>query len=149
MQTKILLQGTYYTCIYTVASLPAWTVRESWNGLGWKGLERIIQSQHPSTLGHIFYQPRLLRAPSNLALNTARNGAGTASLGNMCQGLTTLTVKSFFCLSNLNLLSFSLKPSPLVLSLHALVKSPSPALSQPLQALAAALRCPCSFSSPG
>jgi len=31
----------------------------------------------------IFHQPRLLRAPSNLALNPAREGAATASLGNL------------------------------------------------------------------
>ena len=37
----------------------------------------------------IFHQTRLLRAPSNLALNTAREGAATASLGNLCQCLTT------------------------------------------------------------
>jgi len=38
----------------------------------------------------IFHQPRVLRAPSSLALNTAREGAATASLGNLGQGLTTL-----------------------------------------------------------
>ena len=31
----------------------------------------------------IFHQPRVLRAPSNLALNPAREGAATASLGNL------------------------------------------------------------------
>jgi len=76
-----------------------------------------------------FHQTRLLRAPSNLALNTAREGAATASLGNLCQCLNTLTVKNFFLVSNLNLPSVSLKPLPLVLSLHALVKSPCPAFS--------------------
>jgi len=73
-----------------------------------------------------FHQTRLLRAPSNLALNPAREGAATASLGSLGQGLTALMVKNFFLISNLNLLSFSLEPFPLVLSLHALVKSPSP-----------------------
>ena len=73
---------------------------------------------------------RMLKAPSNLALNTARKGTATTSLSNMCQGLTTLTVKNFFPISNLNLPFFSLKPSPLVLSLHTLIKSPSPALLQ-------------------
>jgi len=43
-----------------------------------------------------FPQPRVLRAPSNLALNPAREGAATASLGNLGQGLTTLSVKNFF-----------------------------------------------------
>jgi len=51
----------------------------------------------------IFHQTRLLRAPSNLALNTAREGAATASLGNLGQGLATLTRKNFFLISNLNL----------------------------------------------
>ena len=41
----------------------------------------------------IFHQPRLLRAPSNLALNPAREGAATASLGNLFQYLTVLVVK--------------------------------------------------------
>ena len=69
---------------------------------------------------------RLLKAPSNLALNTARDGAATASLSNLCQCLTTLTGKNFFLKSHLNLPSVRLKPFPLVLSLPALVKSPSP-----------------------
>jgi len=37
-----------------------------------------------------FHQTRLLRAPSNLALNTARDRAATASLGSLGQGLTSL-----------------------------------------------------------
>jgi len=45
-----------------------------------------------------FHQTRLLRAPSNLALNTAREAAATESLGNLGQGLTTLRVKNFFLL---------------------------------------------------
>ena len=40
----------------------------------------------------IFHQTRSLRAPSNLALNTAREGAATASLGNLGQCLTTLSI---------------------------------------------------------
>jgi len=82
-----------------------------------------------------FHQPRVLQAPSNLALSTAREGAATASLGNLGQGLTTLRVKNFFLISDLNLPSFSLQPSPLVLSLQTLVQAPLQ-LSQPLQALA-------------
>jgi len=80
-----------------------------------------------------FHWARLLKAPSNLALNTAREGAATASLGNLCQGLTTLTVKNFFCKSSLNLPFFSLKPSPLILLLQALVKSPSSFLAGPFR----------------
>jgi len=43
----------------------------------------------------------LLRALSNLDLNPAREGAATASLGNLGQGLTTLTVNNFFLTYNL------------------------------------------------
>ena len=35
-------------------------------------------------------QIRLLRAPSSLALSISRDGTSTASLGNLCQGLTSL-----------------------------------------------------------
>jgi len=74
-----------------------------------------------------FHQTRLLEAPFNLTLNTSREGAATASLGN--QGLTTLIVKNFFLRSDPNLPSFSLKPLPLILSLYFLIKSPSPSFS--------------------
>jgi len=47
----------------------------------------------------IFHQPKVLRAPSSLALSTAREGAATASLGNLAQGLTTLMGKNFFLIS--------------------------------------------------
>ncbi|KAJ7421671.1 hypothetical protein WISP_41664 [Willisornis vidua] len=52
----------------------------------------------------IFHHPRLLQALSNLALDTSRDGAVTASLGNLCQGLPTLTGKNFFLISNPTLL---------------------------------------------
>ncbi|KAK4826701.1 hypothetical protein QYF61_010916 [Mycteria americana] len=39
---------------------------------------------------------RLLKAPSNLALNISRDGASTTSLGNLVQCLSTLIVKNFF-----------------------------------------------------
>jgi len=61
----------------------------------------------------ISHQPRVLRAPSSLALNPAREGAATAPLGNLGQGLTTLMGKNFFLISNLNLPSVSLQRSPL------------------------------------
>jgi len=41
-----------------------------------------------------FHQTRLLQALSSLALNPTREGATTASLGNLCQGLTTLIVNT-------------------------------------------------------
>jgi len=77
-----------------------------------------------------FHQSRLLQAPSNLTLNPAREGAATASLGNLGQGLTTLRLKNFFLLSNLNPSSFSLKPLPLVLSLHGHPGGVSPGQSR-------------------
>jgi len=64
------------------------------------------------------------KAPFNLPLNTSRERASTASLGNLFQCLTTLTVKNFFLISSLKLHAFSLKPLALVLSLHVLVKGP-------------------------
>ena len=88
-----------------------------------------------------FHQTRLLKAPSNLALNTSREGASTTSLGNLFHCLTTLIVKNFFLLSKLNLPSFTFKSLPLVLSLPALVKkSISSFLASPLQVLKAAIR---------
>jgi len=97
--------------------------------LGWKGPYGSSSSNPPAMGRDTFPQTRLLKAPSNLALNRAREGAATASLGNLCQGLTTLTVKNFFLISNLNLPSFHLKPLPFVLSLHHLLKCPPPAFS--------------------
>jgi len=41
----------------------------------------------------IFNQIRLFRALSNLAWDVSRDGASTTSLGNLCQGLTTLCKK--------------------------------------------------------
>ena len=93
-----------------------------------------------------FHYTRLLKAPSNLTLSTSRERASTSTLGNLFQCLTTLTIKNFFLTSNLNLSSFSLKPLCLVLLIHALVKSPSPAFLQaPFRYWKAALRCPWSL----
>ena len=89
----------------------------------WFGLEGTLKTilfQPPAMSRDTFHQPRLLKALSSLALNLSREGAATASLGTLCQGLTTLIMI-------LNLPSFSLKRLPLVLSLRALVESPSPA----------------------
>ena len=65
---------------------------------GWFGLEGTLQITqfHPPALGRDpFHQPRLLQAPSNLALNPARERAATASLGSLGQGLTILRVNNF------------------------------------------------------
>ena len=83
------------------------------------------------------HETRLPRATSSLALNASRDGASTASLGNLFQCVTTLCVKNFLLTSNLNLPCLSFKPFPLVLSLSTLVNSREvqepeckPALSQ-------------------
>jgi len=63
----------------------------------WFGLE--------GTLTTIWFQPpchgqrhlpldQVAQSPIHLALNTARDGAATDSLDNLCQGLTTLIVKN-------------------------------------------------------
>jgi len=62
--------------------------------LGWKGPERSSGSNPPAISRDIFHQTRVLKAPSNLALKPAREGAATAFLGNLGQGFTTLTVKN-------------------------------------------------------
>ena len=63
--------------------------------MGWFGLEGTFKTTlfHPSAMGRdTFHYPRVLQAPSSLALDTARDpGAATASLGTLCQGLPTLT----------------------------------------------------------
>ncbi|KAJ7416298.1 hypothetical protein WISP_72202 [Willisornis vidua] len=65
---------------------------------------------------------RVVPSPVNLVLDTSRDGAATASLGNLGQDLTTLTGNNFFLTSNLNISIFSLKFFPLALSLPAYVK---------------------------
>ncbi|KAJ7401499.1 hypothetical protein BTVI_95604 [Pitangus sulphuratus] len=70
-----------------------------------------------------FHYPRLFQALSNLALDTSRDGAATAALGNLCQGLTTLTGNNSFPEFHLTLPSGSGKPSRLVLALQALSKT--------------------------
>lgn len=67
----------------------------------------------------IFSKITLLKDLPKVTLNTTRNGASTASLENPFQCLTTLRVKNYFFMSNLNLPFFSLKLLPLVLFLQA------------------------------
>ena len=96
--------------------------------VGWFGLEGILQiilfQRPPPWAGTPSTSPG---CPVQPGLEHFQGGAAAASLGNLGQCLTTLMVKNFFVISGLNLPSFSLKPLPLVLSLHALFKSPSPA----------------------
>jgi len=99
-----LISKASYFCLS-----PFHRILESENDLGWKGPYR-SSSSHPSAMGSDpFHQPRLLPAPSNLALNPAREGAATASLDNLGQGFTTLRVRNFFLMSNLNPPLFQLK----------------------------------------
>lgn len=69
----------------------------------------------PAMGSDTFYQARLLKVPSNPALNISRDGPFTDSLGKLSQYLTTFIVKNFL-MSNLNLPTSSLMPLPLVLS---------------------------------
>ena len=68
----------------------------------------------PPAMGRdTFHCPRLLQAPSSLALDTARDpGAATAALGTLCQGLPTLTGNNSFPISHPALPSGSGKPFP-------------------------------------
>ena len=72
------------------------------------------------------HQTRLPRAASSLALNASRDGASTTSLDNLLQCFTTLCVKNFLLIPNINLPCLSLKPFPLVLWLSTMgCKSPA------------------------
>jgi len=57
----------------------------------------------------------LPRAPTNLAMNTSKDGAPATSLINVFQTLTILWVKNCLLIPNLNLPSFSFKQLPLIL----------------------------------
>lgn len=89
----------------------------SWHGItecpGLGGTLNLILFQPPcDEQGHL-HQTWLLRAPSNLALNTAKHWTSTISLETLFQCLTIPRVMNFSLISNLNLLSFSWKPFPL------------------------------------
>ena len=86
----------------------------------------IISFQPPAMCRVANLQTRLPRATSSVALNASRDGASTTSSGKLFQGATTLCVKNFLLISNLNLPCLSLKPFPLVLSLSTVVNSHSP-----------------------
>ena len=67
------------------------------------------------------HQSRLPRATSSLALDAPSLDAFTTYLGNLFQCVTTLWVKNFFLISNLNLPCLSLKPFPLSPSTDSVV----------------------------
>jgi len=91
----------------------------------WFGWERTFRghlAQSPcSEQGHLQLDQG---APSPIqpGLERFQRWASTISLGNLCQGFTTLTVKNFFLISSLNLPSLNLKPSSLVLFQQALLE---------------------------
>ena len=114
-----LVRAAVVLCYITIP------LSEPSNGLGQKRSLKLIQS----SMGRdIFNWIRLLKDLSNLTLNVSRDGASCTSPGNLGWGFTTLIIKNFFVISSLNLSSFSLKPSPLVLSQQALLKTLSPSL---------------------
>ena len=90
--------------------------------LGLEGTSKTIQFQPPAMGRASTHQLRLPRAPFNMALNISTGRASTV-LGSPFQHFTSLSVKNFPLTSNLNLPAFSLKASPLVLSLSTCVKS--------------------------
>ena len=76
-----------------------------------------------------FHCPRLSQALPSLALNASRDGAAKTALGNFCPIYHSLLPAIYsFRISHLSLPSISVKPFPLVLSLHPLVQRASPAL---------------------
>jgi len=79
----------------------------------------------------LYNKIRLLKAPSNLTLNVSRDGASVTTLANLFQCFTTIIMKKFYLLSNVNLPSLSLKPSSPILLQQALLKSLSPSFLQP------------------
>ena len=87
--------------------------------------ERRDLTAHPTPCRGLVapHQLRLPKIPSSLALGTSRDGAPTAQ-GSSARA--TFVAKNFHLAPNLDLLSFSLKPFPLVLSLSACVQSCSP-----------------------
>uniref|UniRef100_A0A8C3SQ49 Uncharacterized protein n=1 Tax=Chelydra serpentina TaxID=8475 RepID=A0A8C3SQ49_CHESE len=73
----------------------------------------------PCLTGQMPQDPPLGRSPLGFvkpALKTSKEGDSTTSLGNPFQCFTTLLVKKFFLMSNLNLPLCNLRPLLLVLS---------------------------------
>ena len=97
--------------------------------IGCPGLKRItmiINFKPPAMCRVTNHYTRMPRATSSLALNASRNGASTTSMGNSFQCFTTLCVKNFLLISNLNLPYLNLKSFLLILSLSTLENSRSP-----------------------
>jgi len=101
-------------------------IMESYNSWSWTELK--VHSVPTPCHGQRQHPPaQAAQGPIQLTL-WAPPGMDPASLGSLCQCLTTLWVKNFFLTSNLNFSSFSLKPFPLVLSLADHAKKSVPLL---------------------
>ena len=112
----------------------------------WPGLKRttmVIEFQNPCYVqGH---QPLHQAAQSHIqpGLECLQQQGTHNLLGNLFQYVTTLCVKCFLLISNLNIPCLSWKPSPLVLSLSALINSCSPScLYVPFKYWKAAMKSP-------
>ena len=91
----------------------------------WFGSEGIIRIQPSATGRDTSHSIRLFKAPSSLAFSTARTGIHSCS-GQALPVSHHPHRKEHLLTSDWNLPSLRLKPSPLVLSLRFLIKSPSP-----------------------
>lgn len=87
----------------------------------------------------VLFQTILLKFPSNLTLNTSRDGTSPVFLDNPFQCLTTPSLQNFFMIINPKLTSFCLKPLHPVPCTGPCKKTPTPSLLQPLQVLKGAL----------
>jgi len=98
--------------------------------VGSNHIDHLVPSSNSPAVGRDTFQwTNLLQAPFHLALNTSREGAATASLGN-------LIVKNFFLISNLNLPSFQFKATtPCLITTGPSKKSLSSFCVGPLQVL--------------
>jgi len=84
------VERNYICCMDKVKLLPAWHLHRI---IEWPGLKRttVITQFHPPAMCRVTnHQTRLSRATSSLALSASRDGASTASLGNLFQCVTTL-----------------------------------------------------------
>ena len=90
---------------------------------------KIMKSNHDLTILPNSNSPQLNHIPEHhiqTVFKHIRDGDSTTSLGSLFQCLTTLSVKKFFLISNLNLPWCNLRPFPLVLSPVTSEKRPTP-----------------------
>ena len=97
----------------------------------WVGKDLWNHQVQPSTQHHHSYKTISRSTTSTHFLNTSRDGDSTTFLGSLFQCLTTLSVKKFFLISNLNLPWCNLRPLPLILSLVTWEKRPTLTSLQP------------------